>query len=570
MSKIYGFIYKLIALGMVIFVLIIASPLAYSQINAQVQVIEKKPAAVTKIDGTPVILGAQKLFVIQAGVGSFTAAERAQTVAHRVETIANDSTIKVESFKIVDEANITNILAGEKLLFTITDKDGKAADTTRQELAREYLQKFEDVISKYRKERSAKSIILGIVYTFISTIVLLISLKFLNQIFRRSSIWINHWRETHIPAITIQNIEVLSASRFTALLHRSINFLHLVAVLGILYIYLPLVLSLFPWTKPLSTNLYHYFIWALHRSLQGFLKYFPNIFALGLIIFFTYYIIKFIRPIFKQLGSGSISIPGFYPEWAEPTYKLVLFLIIALALVAALPYLPGFGTPAFQGISVFLGVLFSLGSTAIVANIVAGTILIYTRAFHIGDRIQIGDAIGDIVEKTLLVTRIRTIKNVVITIPNATVINSQIVNFSTLSQDPNHYLILHTTVTLGYDVPWRKVHQVLIDAALATEHILAQPAPFVLQTSLDDFYVSYQLNAYTNKPTIMSKIYSQLHQNIQDKCNQADIEILSPHYAAMRDGNQITIPENYLSKDYKAPGFRLSPLENLFNPPNGK
>nr|MDJ0798993.1 mechanosensitive ion channel [Calothrix sp. MO_167.B12] len=179
------------------------------------------------------------------------------------------------------------------------------------------------------------------------------------------------------------------------------------------------------------------------------------------------------------------------------------------------------------------------------------------------------DAMGDIVEKTLLVTRIRTIKNVVITLPNAKVLSSQIINYSALSQDHSNYLILNTTITLGYDVPWRKVHQVLIDAALVTSHLRSQPPPFVLQTSLNDFYVSYELNAYTNNPTIMAKIYSELHQNIQDKCNEADIEILSPHYSAMRDGNQTTIPADYLPKDYKAPGFRFSPLNNPSNPANG-
>ncbi|MDF5717699.1 MAG: mechanosensitive ion channel family protein [Rhizonema sp. NSF051] len=248
----------------------------------------------------------------------------------------------------------------------------------------------------------------------------------------------------------------------------------------------------------------------------------------------------------------------------------MLFFIIALALVVALPFLPGFGSPAFQGISVFLGVLLSLGSSAAVANIVAGIILIYTRAFRVGDRIKINDAIGDIVEKSLFVTQIRTTKNVVITIPNGTVLTSQILNYSALAEDPNHYLILHTTVTLGYDLPWRKVHQVLINAALATPHILAEPVPFILQTSLGDFYVNYEINGYTNQPKSMARIYSELHQNIQDKCNEADIEILSPHYSAIRDGNQITIPENYLHKDYKAPGFRVSPLDHPLNQPNGK
>lgn len=277
-----------------------------------------------------------------------------------------------------------------------------------------------------------------------------------------------------------------------------------------------------------------------------------------------------IRYWFTEIANENISIPGFYSDWAEPTYKIVFIIFIALALILAFPYLPGFGSPAFQGISVFLGILFSLGSTAVVANVVAGTILIYTRAFQMGDRIKIGDAVGDIVEKTLLVTRIRTIKNVIITIPNSTVLTSQIINYSALAKDPNYYLIIHTTVTLGYDVPWRKVHQVLVDAAQATNNILEHPKPYVYQTSLDDFYVSYELNAYTNKPTLMASIYSELHQNIQDKCNSSGIEILSPHYSAVRDGNQTTIPEEYLPHNYQAPGFRVTPFNNFFNSSHGE
>ncbi|NJR31574.1 MAG: mechanosensitive ion channel [Chamaesiphon sp. CSU_1_12] len=244
-------------------------------------------------------------------------------------------------------------------------------------------------------------------------------------------------------------------------------------------------------------------------------------------------------------------------------------MIIAFAAIVAFPYLPGAKSPAFQGVSVFLGLLLSLGSSAAVANVVAGVILIYTRAFEVGDRVKVGEAVGDIVEKTLLVTRIRTIKNVVITIPNAAVLNAQIINYSAAAQDPNTPpLILHTTITLGYDVPWRTVHQALIGAANATSSILPEPTPFVLQTSLDDFYVSYEINAYTNTPKIMARIYSELHQNIQDKCNEVGIEILSPHYRAVRDGNQNTIPESYLPADYIVPGFRIDRVRNLTSSPD--
>ena len=525
---------------------------------------------VNKIDGTPVLLGNTTLFVIQKNVGSFSHQERAQAVTNRLEKIANDPLISMDKLRVVEDSDTTNIVIGDKTLFTITDKDAKAVNKTRQILAKKCIEIIRNAINQYRKERSLDNILKGLFYTFISTVILFVFLKVFNQVYPRIITKLQNWRGIRIPELRIQNIELLPAARVSNIVTRLVKIICIIIVISIFYIYISLVLSFFPWTKQISSRLISYFLGAIYKSWLAFADYLPNIFALALIFFITHYSLKFIRYLFTELGNGSISIPGFYNDWAEPTYKLVLLIIVALALVLAFPYLPGFGSPAFQGISVFLGVLFSLGSTAVITNVVAGTILIYTRAFQIGDRIKIGDAIGDIVEKTLLVTRICTIKNVIITIPNGTVLTSQIINYSSLSQDPDYYLILHTTITLGYDIPWRKVHQVLIDAAIVTNHILTEPIPFVFQTSLDDFYISYELNAYTNKPILMASIYSELHQNIQDKCNEAGIEILSPHYSAVRDGNQTTIPENYLPQDYKAPGFRLSSLNNLFNSDNSK
>jgi small-conductance mechanosensitive channel len=176
-----------------------------------------------------------------------------------------------------------------------------------------------------------------------------------------------------------------------------------------------------------------------------------------------------------------------------------------------------------------------------VANVVGGVVMVYMRPFQIGDRVKIADTVGDVVEKTLLVTRIRTPKNVEVTIPNSMVLGSHLVNYSTTARTGG--LILHTTITLGYDLPWRRVHDVLIEAALATDGILPEPRPFVLQTALNDFHVSYELNAYTDRPGGMARTYSELHQNVQDACAAAGIEILSPLYAATRDGSASTIPQ---------------------------
>lgn len=230
-------------------------------------------------------------------------------------------------------------------------------------------------------------------------------------------------------------------------------------------------------------------------------------------------------------------------------------LIIALTVVFAFPFIPGSSSPAFQGVTVFLGLLISLGSTSVIANIMAGIVLTYTHAFSIGDRVQIGATIGDVVDRSLLVTTVRTIKNEDVTIPNNVVLSGHIVNYT--QESTQQGLILFTSVTIGYDTPWREVHKALITAAAATPGILETPEPFVLQTALNDFYVSYQVNAYTKEPEHMATIYSALHQNIQDKFNEAGLEILSPHYNQLRDGNRKAVPEEYLPKGYKTPGLRI-------------
>lgn len=278
----------------------------------------------------------------------------------------------------------------------------------------------------------------------------------------------------------------------------------------------------------------------------GFIGYLPELFMILVVVFITFYIFKAINFISVEVERGNLSIPGFYPEWSRPTFNLVKIIIIAFSFIVIFPYLPGSDSPAFQGVSVFLGLLISLGSSSAISNIIAGLVIIYMRAFKLGDRVKIGDTTGDVIEKTMLVTRLRTIKNEEVTIPNASILAGKTINYSVEANGPG--LILHSTVTIGYDIPWKQVHELLIGAALKTDRILKEPSPFVLQTSLDDFYVSYQINAYTITPEKAALIYSDLHSFIQDAFNEAGVEIMSPHYRAAREGNQITIPPTYLSE----------------------
>jgi len=269
----------------------------------------------------------------------------------------------------------------------------------------------------------------------------------------------------------------------------------------------------------------------------------------------THYVLKVLKFLAKAIEGGDLPVKGMHPETVRPTYQLVRLAVVLFALVVAFPYLPGGQSDAFKGVSIFLGLLLSLGSSSAVSNVLAGLVLTYMRPFRAGDRVKIVDTTGDILQKTLLVTRVRTIKNVEVVIPNSAILSNQILNYSALARTRG--LILNTTVTIGYDAPWRTVYNLLLNAALATDGILPDPAPFVLQTSLNDFHISYELNAYTDRANDIQDTYSRLHEAIQDSFNTAGVEIMSPTFYALRDGNTVTIPANHRPPDYEAPWFRV-------------
>ena len=425
------------------------------------------------------------------------------------------------------------ITAGEELLMAVVEDDARLAGRSRQEYAAEISQKMGEAIEQYRKEHSLRWILQGAVYTLIATLVLIAILYFFNRLYRKASARLQTWVNVRIHSIHIQSLEIIQAERLNVLLLELMQIVRLCLVLVILYAYLHLVLGFFPWTRPFADRLLEYMFIPVKKMGSGIGRNVPNIIFLAVLTLVIRYVLKLMRLFFTGVEKGTIALKNFDPDWAQPTYKICRFLVIAFAVVVAFPYIPGSDSPAFKGISIFLGVLFSLGSSSAIANIIAGYMMTYRRAFKVGDRIKIEDVTGDVTDVRLQVTHIRTVKNEEIIVPNSTILNSHVINFSTLAREKG--LILHTTVTIGYDAPWRQVHALLLMAAEKTDGVLREPAPFVLQKSLDDFYITYELNAYTNEPQRMSRTYSDLHQNIQDAFNEYGVQIMSPNYEADRD-----------------------------------
>ncbi len=512
--------------------------------------------AVDSTPGAPVIFQDDTLFRLYGTLGPFTPEQRARAAGDKLMQLARSRPSGADSILPVPRDGFVELRSGALALMVVLDSDAAPLGVSRDRLARDYVNTIRRALAAARDRVSARALLVDAGLAAATTLSLLIALWLLRLTFPRLYRRMEVVRRARIPGVRIQQFELISAERVSHTLLILARALRVAVTVVLFYIYVPLVLSFFPWTEPLSRRIVGYALTPLASAWSAFIGYVPSVFYLLVIALVTRYALKLIHAIFRAVENGALTFEGFYREWAEPTYKIARVLVLAFAAVLSFPYLPGAHTDAFKGVSLFLGVLFSLGSSSAISNIVAGVVLTYTRAFHIGDRVQIGETVGDVTERTLLVTRVRTIKNVEVTIPNGTVLSAQVLNYTRLAAERG--LVLHTTVTIGYDAPWQTVHDLLIAAARRTEYVLADPAPFVLQTSLDDFYVSYQLNAYTAHADRMAGTYSMLHANIQDAFNEAGMEIMSPHYGALRDGNQIAIPAASVPPSYEVPAFRVS------------
>jgi small-conductance mechanosensitive channel len=536
--------------------------LAGSPLHAEPTVPSISQSPSPQSTGVPVVFAGVTLFTVYDKMGSFGPQERAVAIAERLSRLSENPLIRVDRIIVMEGERTSEIVSGDVVIVEVTEGDARPLGRSRQEVAQEYALTIRHALTTSLEQKSAETMLLNGAYALLDTVILIVCLVAFYKFFPKLYEKLQSWRGTYIPPIKIQRVEVVSAGQIASALIGLAKGLRVVATLFLLYLWVTAGLGIFSWTRGISARLVDAVLTTLGTIGLAFVTYVPNVVSIIVIVFVTRYIIKLIAMIFTGMTRGAITIPGFHREWIQPTYKIVRFLVIVFAVIASFPYIPGSQSDGFRGISVFLGVLISLGAAGAVSNIIAGVVLTYMLPFRDGDRVKIADSIGDVIERNLLVTRVRTIKNVDITIPNAMVLSSHLINFSSVAREQG--LILHTTVTIGYDVPWKTVHALLIAAARTTTHILQTPEPFVLQTSLNDFYVTYEINAYTDQANKMASILCELHQNIQDKFNEAGVEIMSPHYAQIRDGNQTTIPEQYLPKHYKAPAFQVGLLDKLF------
>ncbi len=497
--------------------------------------------------GVPVVVGNDTLFTIYAARGGYSAFDRADMIADALQKIGESHSLKHDTIHTLDNDGYTDIMYGDKVIVSITDQDALWQGTTRMHLANKYVPVLDAKIKELREDHNIWQIVKSALLFILVIVAQYLLIKFTNYLFRKLRRQIIRFKQQRLKPLIIREYELLNTRRLGRILIFFSNVLRYVVLLIQFTFTVPVLFAIFPPTERLAMTILHYILGPIKMVLGAVVNYIPNLFIILVIWFCIKYIVKFIHYIATEIQNEKLKINGFYPDWAKPTFNIVRFLLYAFMIAMIYPYLPGSDSGVFQGISVFVGLIISLGSSTVIGNIIAGLVITYMRPFKLGDRIKLNDTTGNVIEKTPFVTRLRTPKNEVVTIPNSFIMSSHTVNYSASARQFG--LIIHTTVTIGYDAPWRQVHQLLINAARITPGVLEHPKPFVLETELQDYYPCYQINAYIKDADNLGQITSDLHQNIQDIFNEAGVEIMSPHYFASRDGSASTIPEDYLMKD---------------------
>ncbi len=491
--------------------------------------------------GAPLIIDGDTLLRLYARKGGVVPEERIKGIKEQIVSHGKRMTFFTDSCTIYEGEFFTDIMVGHDVIMSVSDEDGLWENMSRRKLAKQYRAVIEAKIQELHEEYGLQQKIFGIITVAIIIVIQWLLIKLTLWLYRRWRIRVVRWLMKRGKPLMIKDYEVLNLHKQGILFFTIGKILLILVIFWQLIISIPLLFSAFPETKDFAYTILGY-IWNPVKSiLLAIVGFLPNLIQIIIIVICFRYLVKGIKYVMDEIANGNLKISGFYPDWAQPTFVIVRVLCYSFMFVMIWPLLPSSNSEVFQGVSVFIGVIVSLGSSSIVGNIMAGMVMTYMRPFKLGDFIKYGDTEGFVIEKTVLVTRIRTRKNDVITIPNSNLLTSQTSNYTVAAND--YGIVVHTKVTIGYDMKWHNIEQLLLDSAAATPGIAKTPKPFVLVTALDDYYVEYEINAYTKDYNKLPIVYTALHQNILDKFHKAGVEIMSPHIYAHRQDLELQIPK---------------------------
>ncbi len=478
-------------------------------------------------DSAPVTIDGVELFRV-AGSTSLPSAERARNVSARIIAAAHDSGIAAAAITTQPADGRIDIVAGNRHLVAVVAPDASLEGLSLADAALLRAMRIKEALIRYRADRSTDSIAQALLATTIAAAIAALLLLAGIRGFRLAFDTLERRYRTRVHSLTIQSFEVVRADSIWRGVKSALGTLRILFIVAIVYALLAFALREFPWTRGAAAQLVQIVVEPLQSMGMAVLRYVPKLAFLVVLVVIIRYVLKLLGLFFDAVHAGRVPLRSFDAEWARPTYQIVRIAIILLTLVIAYPYLPGSGSAAFQGLSIFAGLMLSLGASSAMASIIAGYTVTYRRAFRVGDRITVGEFTGEVTEVRLMVTHLRTTKNEEVVVPNSVVLQSHVVNYSKLAR--THGLILHTTVSIGYEIPWRQVEAMLLLAAERTSSLLSQPPPFVLEKSLGDFAVTYELNVCVESAAGMPERYATLHRNVLDVFNEYGVQIMTPAY----------------------------------------
>lgn len=502
------------------------------------------PAALP--DTAALVVQNRTIIVFRGPLGARSPEQRAAAAAARIRTVVAAGDPGAVTTRRAPEGMI--VYSGANPLFAITpaDADGLDGETIGALVATTVSR----VESALRLEREQRSFAYNVSATLQAAFAIALFVLFIWLLVRgRRLLTIRAERRawTRIQELRIGGYTLLDRRQIMATGRRTFDLTLWAAGLFAAYLTLTFVLTRFPFSRPWGEALGAYLLDTVKDLTLGVVTAIPGLFTVVLIFFGTRFLARLVKALFGAIETGQVSVPWAHADTAKPTRRLIVALLWVFALVVAYPYLPGSDSNVFKGVSVFAGLVLSLGSSGIVNQAMSGLVLMYSRAMRAGDYVHIGDVEGTVTEVGMLSTKVRTNKLEEVTIPNALLVSQTTKNYTRLAADRG--VILHTTVTIGYDTPWRQVHALLELAASRTAGVRADPPAFVRQLVLADHYPEYQLNVYLDQPQNRIEVLSELHMNIQDAFNEFGVQIMSPHY----------------EEDPKAP--KIVPREHWFAPP---
>jgi small-conductance mechanosensitive channel len=544
-----GLLRAVTAVGLLLGALTIALAMSTGRAHAAEESKTREADSEAELPSAPVVIDGGVLFRVR-GTSVFPADKRAAAIASRIRALAADRTVPADAVHAVETEIGSAIEADGHRVMMVVEADARYESLSRKVLTEALVRTIREEVTSYRQARSREALIRTAVYSGVATLVLAALVAFVIWLSRRAQKVLEATYRQRVQSVGIQSFQIVRAEQIWVLLRRALLGARTLVILGLAFVYLQYVLGLLPWTRGASSRLLQYILDPLVTMGWGVANALPDLLFLVILILVTRYVLKVVHLFFAAVGRGEVALSGFEREWADPTYKLLRVAIVALALVVSYPYIPGSGSEAFKGISIFIGIVFSLGSSSTIANVIAGYTMTYRRAFRLGDRVKIGDTVGDVTEMRLQVTHLRTIKNEEVIIPNSSILTNEVVNYSSLAHRLG--LILHTRVGIGYETPWRQVEAMLLIAAERTPGIMREPKPFVRQLSLGDFAVTYEVNVYCDNPQAMSQIYTALHRNILDVFNEHGIQIMTPAYEGDPESPKVVPKDQWFTAPAKA------------------